>query len=70
MTGKRNPGARAGATGVGLTFKASLNVSPSHSTFDGEMHHAMRLERLRIRHGIHGPVASAIAALAFDGGWR
>jgi hypothetical protein len=54
---------------VGMTFKAAtLNVSPSHSTFNSEMHHAMRLERLRIRHGIHGPVAAAIAALAFDGG--
>jgi hypothetical protein len=52
-----------------MTFNAdTLNVRPNYSTFDGEMHHAMRLERLRIRHGIHGPVAAAIAALAFDGG--
>ena len=69
MTGKRNPAARPSAGGVGMTFKAGeLNVRPIYSTFDGEMHHAMRLARLRIRHGIHGPIAAAIAALAFDGG--
>ncbi len=71
MAGKRNPGALAGATGVGMTFKAGeLNVIPTLSTFDGEMHHALRLERLRIRHGIHGPIATTNASLAFDGGLR
>ena len=69
MTGQRNPGALAGAAGVGMTFKASeLNVIPIHSTFDGEMHHPLRLERLRIRHGIHCPIAVAIAYLAYGGG--
>ena len=69
MAGKRNPGALAGAAGVGMTFKAAeLNVTPIHSTFDGEMHDALRLTRLRIRHGIHGPIAVAIASLAYDGG--
>ncbi len=59
------------AAGVGMTFKAAeLNVTPIHSTFDGKMHHALRLERLRIRHGIHGPIAVTIASLAFDGGRR
>ena len=71
MAEKRNPAALAGADGVRLTFKAGeLNVIPIHSTFDGEMHHALRLERLRIRHGIHGPLAVAIASLAYDGGRR
>ena len=71
MAGKINPGALAGAAGAGLTFKAGeLNVIPTLSTFDGEMHHALRLERLRIRHGIHGPIAAAIASLAYDGGRR
>jgi uncharacterized protein YjaZ len=54
-----------------LTFKADgLNVNSFHSIVYGEMHHAMRLERLRIRHGIHGPLAAAIACIAFDGGRR
>ena len=71
MAGKRNPGALAGAAGVGMTFKAGgLNVIPSHSTYDGEMHHALRLARLRLRHGLHGPLAAAIASLAYDGGRR
>ncbi len=71
MAGKRNPGARPGAAGVGMTFKAGeLNVIPTHSTSNGEMHHALRLERLRIRHGIHGPIAVTIASLAYDGGRR
>ena len=71
MAGQRNPGALAGAAGVGLTFKAGeLNVIPIDSTFDGEMHHALRLVRLRIRHGIHGPIAVTIASLAYDGGRR
>ncbi len=71
MTVKRNPGALAGATGVGMTIKAAeLNVTPIHTTVDGELHHALRLERLRIRHGIHGPIAAAIASLAYDGGRR
>ncbi len=68
MAGQRNPGALAGAAGVGMTFKAGeLNVMPIRSTFDGEMHHALRLERLRIRHGQHGPLASTIALLAYGG---
>ncbi len=71
MARKNNPGALAGAAGVGMTFKAGeLNVTPIHSTFGGEMHHALRLERLRIRHGIHGPIAVTIASLAYDGGRR
>ena len=71
MAGKRNPGALAGAAGVGMTFKAGeLNVIPIHSTFGRELHHALRLERLRVRHGIHGPIAVAIASLAYDGGRR
>ena len=71
MADKNNPGALAGAAGVGLTFKAGeLNVIPIHSTFDRELHHALRLERLRVRHGIHGPIAVAIASLAYDGGRR
>ncbi len=71
MAGKRNPGALAGAIGVGMTFKAGeQNVIPIHSTFDGEMHHALRLALLRLRHGLHGPLAAAIASLAYDGGRR
>jgi len=71
MAEHRNPGALPGATGVGLTFKAAtLNVTPAISTLDNELHHALRLERLRIRHGIHGPIAAAIASLAYDGGRR
>jgi len=54
-----------------MTIKAAeLNVTPIHTTVDGELHHALRLERLRIRHGIHGPIAVAIACLAYDGGRR
>ena len=71
MADKNNPGALAGAAGVGMTFKAGeLNVIPIHSTFDGEMHHALRLARLRIRYGLNGPIAVAIASLAYDGGRR
>lgn len=69
MSGKKHPGARPGAAGVGMTIKAAtLNVTPIHTTFDGELHHALRLARLRVRHGIHGPIAVAIASLAYDGG--
>ena len=69
MAGKKNPGALTGATGVGLTFKAyELSVTSIPTTFYGEMHHAKRLERLRIRHGLHGLIAVAIAPLAYDGG--
>jgi uncharacterized protein YjaZ len=51
-----------------MTFKAAeLNVFQIHSTIDGELHHAMRLERLRLRHGLQGPLASTIAALAYGG---
>jgi len=67
----RNPGALAGATGVEMTFKAGeLNVIPSHSTYGGELHHALRLVRLRHRHGLSGALAASIASLAFDGGRR
>ena len=71
MAGKRNPGALAGASGVGVTFKAAtLNVSPIHSTSDGELHQALRLARLRRRHGLNGPLAATIANLCYDGGRR
>ncbi len=71
MPEKRTPAALPGADGVGMTFKAAeLNVTPIHTTCDGELHHALRLARLRVRHGIHGPIAVAIASLAFDGGRR
>ncbi len=71
MTRKRNPGALAGATGVGMTFKAGeLNVTPLDSTLDRELHHALRLERLRVRHGLSGPLAARIAFLAHDTGRR
>ena len=64
-----NPGARPGATGADSTFKAAtLNVNPHHRAFDGEMHHALRIRRLHLRHGLTGPIATLIAALAFDGG--
>ena len=69
MAGKRNPAARASADGVGRTIKAAEpNVTPIHTTFDGELHHAMRLDRLRLRHGLHGPLAATIASLCYDGG--
>jgi len=71
MTGKRNSGSACQRAGVRLTFKAdTLNVRPIYSTFGGEMHHAMRLDRLRIRHGLDGPFAAAIALMAYDGGRR
>ena len=71
MAGKRNPGALAGATGVGMTFKAiEPNVTPTHTTFDGEMHHRLRAARLRARYGLTGSRADLIASLAFDGGPR
>jgi len=71
MAHKRNPGALAGATGVRMTFKAaSLNVTPPLSTFDGELHHALRLGRLRRRHGLTGSLAAYVASLAYDGGRR
>ncbi len=60
MAGKRNPGALAGAAGVGMTFKAvELNVNPIHSTFAGEMHHAMRLDRLPTPSGNWSPANAA-----------
>ncbi len=66
---KENPGARPGATGVGMTFKAGeLNVNPHHRAFDGELHHALRIRRLRKHYGLTGALAALIAALAFDGG--
>ena len=47
MAGKRNPAALARADGGGLTFNAAtLNVIPILSTLNGELHHAMRLDRL------------------------
>ena len=71
MAGKRNPAALARADGVRLTFKAiEPNVTPTHSTFDGELHHRLRVARLRARYGLTGSRADLIASLAFDGGWR
>ncbi len=71
MAGKRNPGAPAGATGVGMTINAAeLNVTPIHTTFDGELHHRLRVARLQRRHGLTGSRADLIASLAFDGGRR
>jgi hypothetical protein len=71
MAGKINPGALAGATGVGMTFKAGeLNVIPIHTTFDGELHHRLRVACLQRRHGLTGSRADLIASLAFDGGRR
>ncbi len=71
MAGKRNPGALAGAAGVGMTFKAvELNVNAIHTTFEGELHHRLRVARLQRRHGLTGSRADLIASLAFDGGRR
>ncbi len=71
MAGKRNPGALAGAAGVGMTFKAvEPMVTPTHTTFDGELHHRLRVARLQRRHGLTGSRADLIAFLAFDGGRR
>jgi len=64
-----NPGALAGATGVGMTFKADeLNVTQTDSVFSDELHHALRIRRLHLQYGLTGPLAARIAALAFDGG--
>ena len=69
MTKRRGPGALAGATGAGSTIKAGeLIVTLPLSTFDGDLHPALRLSRLLNRHGLTGPLATRIAALAFDGG--
>ena len=71
MPGKRTPAALTGATGVGMTFKAArLNVTPIHTTFNGELHHRLRIARLQRRHGLTGSRADLIASLAFDGGRR
>ena len=60
MSVMENPGALAGAAGVGMTFKAAeLNVNPIHSTFDGEMHHAVRLDRLPTPSGNWSPAKAA-----------
>ena len=68
MAGKMNPDALAGAAGVGMSFKAGEpNVIPIHSTFDGELHHTLRLARLRRRHGLTGSRAVLLANLIFDG---
>jgi len=49
MAGKRNPGALAGAAEVGMTFKAAeLNVTPIHTTFDGELHPSAARSRQHI----------------------
>ena len=65
----KNPGALAGATGVGMTFEAAtLNVNPIDSTDPAELHHALRIRRLHLRRSLTGPLAARIAALAFDGG--
>ncbi len=69
MTKRRGPGALAGATGAGSTIKAGeLIVTSPFSTFDDELHHALRVYRLQLRYGLTGPLAARIAALAFDGG--
>ncbi len=70
MTQKRvGPGAPASASRAGMTFKAAtLIVTPPLSTFDCELHHALRVYRLQLRYGLTGPLAARIAALAFDGG--
>ena len=71
MAEKRIPAALARATGIGMTFNAAtLNVTPIHNTFDDEMHHTLRLARLRRRHGLNGPLAATIANLCYDGGRR
>ncbi len=68
---RRGPGALAGATGADSTFKAAtLNVNPIDSTVSDELRHALRIRRLHLRHGLTGPLAALIAALAFDGGAR
>ncbi len=69
MTQKRvGPGAPASASRAGMTFAGEPTVTRSLSTFDGELHHVLRLSRLRNRHGLTGPLAARIATLAFDGG--
>jgi hypothetical protein len=48
-----NPGRANGAAGTGMTFKAArLNVKPIHITFDGEMHHRLRVARLQAKRGL------------------
>ena len=65
----KNPGALAGATGVGMTFEAAtLNVNPIDSTDPDELHHTLRIRHLHLQYGLTGPLAALIAALAFDGG--
>jgi len=64
-----NPGALAGATGADSTFKAAtLNVNSKDSIVSDELHYALRIRRLHLRYGLAGPLATRIAALAFDGG--
>ena len=79
MTGKRNPGALAGATGAMVTVQAALlNVTITDSTTPDDLHHAMQQGRLRRRHGLSGPICAQVAALAFgretrctaEGKWR
>ena len=68
---RENPGARPGATGVGMTFKAGeLNVTLTDSAFPDALHHALRIRRLHLRYGLTGLVAARIAALAFEEGAR
>ena len=60
MAEKINPGALAGAAGVGMTFKAAeLNVISTLSTFDRELHHAMRLDRPPTPSGNWSPARAA-----------
>jgi len=67
MAGKRSPGALAGATGAGLTFKATtLNVTRSYSTFNGEMHQDLRHARLRARHGLPAVIARPSLGVPLD----
>ncbi len=51
--------ALARADGVGLTFTATLNVIPIHNTLNGELHHAMRLDRLPTPSGNWSPANAA-----------
>ncbi len=67
MTGQRNPGALAGAAGAELELQAGAAFHLGHYPNHREVQ-ALRLARLRIRYGIHGPIAAAIASLAYDGG--
>ena len=68
-TRSNRPGALAGAVAAGMTFKAvELNLTRTHTAFDGESHHLLRIVCLRDRNGLCCPRAAPIAELAYDGG--